>query len=74
VGAEGELRARVKAPAVGGAANAALIRLLATALSTPSSAVSIQRGVRARLKTIAVEGVTLAELEQRWPGLQTGDR
>ena len=50
------LKARVRAAPTEGEANAALIRLLASALKLPRSRLSIASGASARLKTVAIEG------------------
>ena len=50
------LRVRVAAPPVEGAANAALIALLAKALGLPKSAVRIAAGETSRLKTVEIAG------------------
>jgi uncharacterized protein YggU (UPF0235/DUF167 family) len=50
------LRVRVSAPPVGGAANAALVRLLARAAGVPKSAVAIVQGEASRLKTVEIAG------------------
>jgi len=68
---DGVLRARVAAPAVDGAANAALLRLLADALDVPRRDVRLVAGATARTKVIAVDGVAPASLLERWPGLRT---
>lgn len=55
VGAEGDrLKVRVAAPPVGGAANQALVSLLARDLGVPRSSVSILAGQGARQKRVAV--------------------
>jgi uncharacterized protein (TIGR00251 family) len=54
----GALKLSLTAPPVDGAANAALIELLAEALSVPKRAVWIERGERGRTKTVCVRGVT----------------
>jgi uncharacterized protein YggU (UPF0235/DUF167 family) len=54
----GELRARLHAPPVDGAANAALISLLAARLKLPKAALEIVRGATARRKTVAITGLT----------------
>ncbi len=50
------LKARVSAPPVDGAANAALVRLLAGVLGVPKSAVTITAGGTARVKTVEIDG------------------
>lgn len=59
------LKARVAAPPVDGAANAALILLVARALRVPKSSVRIVSGESARIKTIDIETVD----EDRLAGL-----
>ena len=56
-----EIKIRVTAPPVEGAANEALIRFLAETLGCPRSAVQIVRGHASRHKTVAVAGVGAAE-------------
>ncbi|HEU5439009.1 MAG TPA: DUF167 domain-containing protein [Ktedonobacterales bacterium] len=58
----GALRVRVTAPPVEGAANAAVIALLARRLHVPKRAISILRGASAREKLVTVEGIGEAEL------------
>ena len=50
------LKARVRAVPENGAANAALVRLVAKALGVPGSAVSVVAGGTSRLKTLRVVG------------------
>jgi len=50
-----ELSLKVTAPAEGGKANAAVIRLLAEELNIPKSALQIQRGTRSRHKLISLD-------------------
>ena len=59
------LRVRVKAAPVDGAANAALVQLMAKYLSVPKSRVSLVSGATARNKILEIEGITLAELKGR---------
>jgi len=66
----GELRARVAAAAVDGAANDALVRLLASELGAARSEVRIVTGATSRRKLVAVAGVTPETLIARWPGLR----
>jgi len=67
VDAEGRavLLARVRARPVEGEANAALLKLLAKALSVRASALSIQRGGQSRTKMVLIDGLTDAELKRR---------
>ncbi len=51
-----QLLARVSPPPVEGAANAALVKLVAKALSVPKSAVAITSGETARIKTLEIAG------------------
>ncbi len=63
---EGEtLRAWLTAPPVDGAANAALVALLAERLGIPKRAVTLLRGETAREKVVAIEGVNAEILRQR---------
>ena len=52
------LAVRLVAPPVDGAANAALVALLAAALGVPKSAVAIPAGEKSRRKTVRVTGIT----------------
>ena len=56
------LKARVRAAPEHGEANAALEALLAKALGVAKGKVSVTRGTTARMKTVAVEGVSEAEM------------
>jgi uncharacterized protein YggU (UPF0235/DUF167 family) len=53
----GELRARLSAPPVEGAANAALLALLAERLGLPRRAITLLRGTTARHKLVAITGL-----------------
>ena len=66
---DGKLRVHVRASPVDGAANAAVERLIAGALDVPRSSVRIVRGVTARHKLLALDGLTQDELITRWPDL-----
>ena len=68
---EGVLRARVAAPAVDGAANQALVRLLAGELGVPRRDVRLVAGAAGRTKLVAVDGLPVEHLLARWPGLRT---
>ncbi len=62
---EGTLRVRVKAPPVDGAANAALIQLLAKRLGVAKNRVTLIAGATARNKIVEIEGVSEKELRNR---------
>jgi uncharacterized protein len=62
---QGTLKARLTAPPVDGAANIALISLLAERLSLPRRMISIIRGETSRHKTVEIVGLTLEEIERR---------
>jgi hypothetical protein len=66
---DGTLRVRVAAPAVDGAANHALLKLLAEELGVARAAVRLVAGATARRKLIVVEGVDRATIVARWPDL-----
>lgn len=57
------LKARVSAPPSDGAANAALVALLAKTLKRPKSAVTIVSGESARLKLIEIAGLDEAAVD-----------
>lgn len=65
-GIQGEaLKIRLTAPPVEDQANRQLIPFLADSLGIPKHRVSILSGRRNRTKTVAVSGLTVAELERR---------
>lgn len=66
---DGELLVRVTAPPADGAANEAVIRLVARELGLPRGAVRLVTGARARHKVLAIDGLSTAAIEGRWPGL-----
>jgi uncharacterized protein YggU (UPF0235/DUF167 family) len=65
----GELRVRVAAPPVDGAANDALLRLIADALDVAPRQVRLVRGASGRRKVIEVEGIEPDSIRSRWPGV-----
>ena len=67
--AGGELHCRVAAAPAGGAANAALLRLLARELDLPPSALRLVSGATTRQKVVASPASARARLIARWPGL-----
>ena len=67
---DGVLKARVAAPAIGGAANQSLVRLLADELGVARRDVRIVAGAAGRQKLVVVDGVPEASIVARWPGLK----
>lgn len=65
----GILTVRVAAAPVDGAANAALIGLLAEALGLAKGRIRLVGGESNRRKLIEVDGLEPAALRARWPGL-----
>jgi uncharacterized protein (TIGR00251 family) len=61
----GVLRVRVKEAPVDGAANAALIRLLAKCLGISRGAISIIHGATGRNKILKVEGLSARQIKNR---------
>jgi uncharacterized protein len=57
------LAVRLAAPPVEGAANKALVGLLARTLGLPASAIEIASGEKARLKIVRLHGVTSERLD-----------
>lgn len=70
---QGTLKARLTAPPVDGAANAALINLLAERLSLPRRRISIVRGETSRQKTVEIADLTPDEVEYRLKAQQGSD-
>ena len=67
---DGVLKVRVAAPAVEGAANTALVRLLADELGLAGRDVRIVAGAKTRQKLVMVDGVAADTVVARWPGLR----
>ena len=67
---DGVLRARVGAPAVEGAANNALVRLIADELGIARRDVHIVAGAASRQKLVIVDGIDSASVTSHWPGLR----
>lgn len=65
---EGTLKVRLTAPPVDGAANEALLTLLAQRLGLPKRDTYIVQGAAGRHKIVEITGMTLEELEQRIRG------
>lgn len=70
VSEEGVLQARVSSPAVGGAANMALVRLLADELDVSRGSVRLVAGATGRHKLIMVDDVTPQRVAELWPGIK----
>ncbi len=64
------LRARVAAPPIEGAANQALLRLIARELDVPRRDVRLVAGAGGRQKLVVVDGVGPERVLARWPGLR----
>ena len=64
------LRAHVAAPAVGGAANQSLLRLIAEELGVPRRSVRLGAGAAGRQKLVVVDGLGPEALVARYPGLR----
>jgi uncharacterized protein YggU (UPF0235/DUF167 family) len=67
---DGVLKVRVMAPAVEGAANAALIRLLADELGVARRDQRLVAGASSRQKLVVIDGVDPEAIVARWPGLR----
>jgi uncharacterized protein len=59
---DGRIKVLLDAPPVDGKANEALVAFFAKALGRPKRDVSIVRGEKGRQKTIALSGVSVAEV------------
>ena len=60
----------MSSPAVAGAANQALLKLLADELGIGRTSVRLVAGAAGRQKLVVVEGVDQDEVVARWPGLR----
>lgn len=69
---EGAVLVRLAAAPVDGAANDALVDLLAKTLRVGRTAVGIISGERARLKRVQISGLPAAEVADRLRGVLTG--
>lgn len=61
------LKVKVHAPPVEGRANDVLCEFLAATLGVPRRAVAVLRGDTSRQKLLRIEGVSLADVHQRFP-------
>lgn len=64
------LRARVAAPPVEGAANLALLRLIADELGVARRDVRLVAGANGRTKVVVVDGIDPDRVLERWPDLR----
>jgi len=62
---EDEIRLKIKAPAVDGKANAALIDYLSELTEVPRSKIQLKAGQKARIKIIEIDGPTADEVRAR---------
>jgi uncharacterized protein (TIGR00251 family) len=63
--AEGVLRVRVRAPAIEGCANDAVLKLLSARLRVPRSRLDLVRGRTSRRKVVSIEGLDSAAVRER---------
>jgi uncharacterized protein (TIGR00251 family) len=69
VGPHGDsLRVRITAAPVGGAANKHLLKFLAKQLKLTQSQLSIKSGATSKNKSISIEGISAAEVRERFAG------
>lgn len=59
------MKAHLTAPPIDGAANKALVALLAERLGLPKRAITIIRGTANRQKTVEITGMTVEEVQQK---------
>jgi len=67
---DGVLRVRVAAPPVEGAANEALLRLIADELGVPRRDIRLAAGAGGRNKVVVVESLGPDRVAAHWPGLR----
>ena len=59
------IKIKLRAPAVEGKANAALLRFLAEELGTPQRAIILERGERSRDKVVRIDGLSEEDVRRR---------
>jgi uncharacterized protein YggU (UPF0235/DUF167 family) len=64
---DGALRVHVAARPVDGAANEALVRLLAATLGIGKGRIAIVRGTTTRSKVVEIDGLEAGAVRSRWP-------
>jgi uncharacterized protein (TIGR00251 family) len=62
----GAIKIKLRAPAVEGKANAALVRFLAQQMKLPRHAIVLQSGQRSRDKLLRLDGFSEEEVRRRW--------
>jgi uncharacterized protein (TIGR00251 family) len=68
-GAHGDaLKVRIAAPPVAGAANVHLVTILAKKLGVSRGQLELRTGFTSRLKSIAIQGISAAEVRRRLEG------
>ena len=58
------------APPIGGAANQALLRLIAAELGVARKDVRLVAGAAGRQKLVVVDNVSADDVQRRWPGIR----
>ena len=62
----GATKIKLRAPAVEGKANAALLRFLAKEMKLPRGTIVLQSGQRSRDKLLRIDGLSEEEVRRRW--------
>ena len=62
----GAMKIKLRAPAVEGKANAALVSFLAEEMKLPRCAIVLQSGQRSRDKLLRIDGLSEEEIRRRW--------
>jgi uncharacterized protein (TIGR00251 family) len=59
------IKIKLRAPAIEGKANAALLRFLAEELGAPQRAIVLERGERSRDKVVRIDGLSKEDVRRR---------
>lgn len=62
---DGAIKIKLRAPAIEGKANTALLRFLADKLKLPRNAIALQRGDKSRDKLVRIDGLTAEDVRTR---------
>ena len=62
----GAIKIKLRAPAVEGKANAALVRFIAEQMKLPRQAIVLQSGQRSRNKLLRLDGLSEEDIRRRW--------